>query len=561
MKIVRLIVVLSMALVPQMSMEARADTGDVVFDFVSPAKFPTGMTYDGSHLWLADRKNDLLYRVDPKNGKVVKQLQAPGYFSTGLAWDGSHVWVADMDFTDTSTEDHTGKIYQICPKTGRTVKRIEAPYRDPSGLAWDGEYLWMTDNIKKKIVCLSPQDGTTVVEFPSPGKTPTDITWDGSYLWVADRFHNEIHRVHPKSGAVVMTIPSPGPHPWGLTWVKKHLWNVDYQTDRVYKLKIFDRSLYRRTNQRMALMSFNHEVLNLGPGSIERLNTYIAVPKNRPNQDIIDIVYESKPLGFVQDQWAQRIAHFQTDQIEARGKSQSVMTVRADLFEVWYHIFPEKVGKLSDIPKDIRRQYLQDGMKYRIQDPVIQQATQAAVKGAVNPYWIARNIFDSLRDRLHYVREGGWNVAPTVLQRGSGSCSEYTFVFISMCRAAGLPARYVGAVVMRDDAASMDYVFHRWPEVYLPGYGWVPTDAQAGDKESPREQAMAFGHLDSKFLITTEGGGESQFLQWGYNATENWIAKGPVQLRIETIADWEPAMDKPLVRGSNLSSNTKGLDR
>jgi len=138
-----------------------------------------------------------------------------------------------------------------------------------------------------------------------------------------------------------------------------------------------------------------------------------------------------------------------------------------------------------------------------------------------------------------YKRIGGWDVAPTVLQRGSGSCSEYAFVYIAMCRAAGLPARYVGSVVTRGEDACFDFVYHRWVEVYLPGTGWIPVDPSGGDQESPREQAMFFGHLDNRFLITTESGGGSEYLKWDYNTSENWQADGRVQLRLEMIADWD----------------------
>lgn len=74
-------------------------------------------------------------------------------------------------------------------------------------------------------------------------------------------------------------------------------------------------------------------------------------------------------------------------------------------------------------------------------------------------YKIVKGIYYYLHEKLYYERSGGWNTAPTVLERGNGSCSEYTFVFISMCRAAGVPARYVGSVVERGESASMDEVF------------------------------------------------------------------------------------------------------
>ena len=95
-----------------------------------------------------------------------------------------------------------------------------------------------------------------------------------------------------------------------------------------------------------------------------------------------------------------------------------------------------------------------------------------------NPYWIARKVYNYLTEHLEYEMVGGWDIPEVVLKRGSGSCSEYTFSFVALCRAAGLPARYQGSVVVRGDDASIDEAFHRWAQVYLPIYGWVPVDGR-----------------------------------------------------------------------------------
>ena len=141
---------------------------------------------------------------------------------------------------------------------------------------------------------------------------------------------------------------------------------------------------------------------------------------------------------------------------------------------------------------------------------------------------------------MEYELAGGWNIAPAVLARGNGSCSEYSFVYIAMCRAAGLPARYAGSVVIRGDDASWDNVFHRWVEVYLPNYGWIPVDPSGGDSSWPSAQADNFGYLNNRFLITTVGGGGSEYLGWSYNSNEEWMSKGRCKVAVENFGEWTP---------------------
>lgn len=523
-----------------LSIALTAGPGDVLKKLTSPSAHATGMAFDGKTFWTVDRNSDKLYRIDPADGKVLTSFDAPGYFCTGLAWDGRNLWVADMDFTNTSTESYSGKIYQVDARTGHTLKVIMAPASDPQGLAWDGAFLWVADNGTNELYQISAEDGTTIRTFKAPAGDPRGLTWDGAYLWAADCSKNELHRIDPKTGRVIMILPSPGPYPWGLAWAENSLWTVDYQTDKIAQISVSADCPFTRSEERIAVITLTHDVINFGPGTVTNLDVYLALPKNRSTQEILAIEYPQAPGQQLTDRWGQEVACFKKTVMKPGERSITRMQVKAKLYDVMYHLFPEKAGSLKQIPADIRSRFLVDDDKYRLMNPVIQNAVKEAVGGTDNPYWIARNIYDYLRTKLFYKRIGGWDIAPTVLQRGSGSCSEYTFVYIAMCRAAGIPARYAGSVVVRGEDASFDFVYHRWVEVFLPGYGWVPVDPSGGDQESPRDQAMCFGHLENRFLITTESGGGSEYLKWDYNTSETWQADGPVQLRLEMIADWEP---------------------
>lgn len=516
-----------------------AGPGDVLRRLAAPSACVSGLAFDGEAIWTVDRDSDKLCRIDPSDGRVLATFDAPGYFCTALAWDGKSLWVADMDFTNTAAEDYCGKIYQLDPKTGRTLKVIMAPASDPQGLAWDGSYLWVADNGADEIYQISPDDGTTIQTLKAPAGDPRGLAWDGAFLWLADRSRDELYRIEPATGRVIMILPSPGPYPWGLAWTREGLWVSDYQQDEIAQVAIFAAGAYTRSKERDAVITITHDAINFGPGTVTGLDVYLALPRSRSTQEILAVEFPDPPDGKATDRWGQEVARFRRDALKPGERVTRRLRVRAKIYDVMYHLFPEKVGPLKDIPADIRGRYLADDDKYRLQDPVIQAAVKEAVTRPGNAYWIARDIYDYIQSRLVYKRIGGWDIAPTVLQRGSGSCSEYTFVTIAMLRAAGVPARYVGAVVVRGEDACFDFVYHRWVEAYLPGYGWVPMSTDGGDQESLRDRAMHFGHLENRYLITTESGGGSEFLKWDYNTSESWQADGRVQLRLEMIADWD----------------------
>ena len=340
-------------------------------------------------------------------------------------------------------------------------------------------------------------------------------------------------------GDTVKSIPLPSGYTQGLAFDGKYLWNADYQNDTLYQLTVRDDEKYFRKNERQGQLVFTHQIKNFGPGKVLTADVHLAIPVNRDNQDILDIAYSVKPTDFVTDRWGQVTAHYHATDI-LPGETRTVeMTTRASLYDVDYFIFPDKVGSLDDIPADIKEKYLEDNEKFQIHHPVIQGAVQSALGDESNPFWIARKIFNYIIASMYYEMTGGWNTAPTVLARGNGSCSEYTFVFISMCRAAGVPARYVGSVAERGEVASMDDVFHRWVEIYLPNYGWIPVDPSGGDSDWPRNQAMAFGHLSRRFLITTQSGGGSETMEWTYNSNRFFTTEPKTLVNFEHFGDWE----------------------
>lgn len=513
---------------------SNAQIGSAKKTFKTPGTHPTGMTFDGKHIWLADNMTYKIYGIDPGSGKVVKTMDAPGTDPVGLAWDGSLLWCVDK------TEKW---IYGINIETGIAEKILESNSKNPGGLTFDGEFLWLVDNDNKKILKINTIDGMMHENIPAPSNNAKGLTFDGKYIWVADNGDNQLYRVCTKTGAVITFFGSAGPYPYGVCWDGKTVWNADYQNCELYQIDINSDKYLSKSNPREYEWSLMHDFRNYGPDEIKELDIYMAVPSDLDNQKIEGkIEYEPQPAGFVTDRWGQKFAHFRYENIKSGTFLRPTMKVKSTLYNTEYYIFPERVGSMEEIPAEIKSKYLVDGVKLDINHPLIKEGAKKAVGDEKNPYWIMRKIFDYICAKIEYNLKplGGWNPAPTVLKRGTGSCSEYTFIFISMCRAVGLPARYAGSVVVRSADKGIDDVWHRWAEVYLPNYGWIPVDVSAGDSPVPARRARYIGVLRNRYLITTKGGGDSEYLDFYYNFNAKWKTKGKCRIYTLQFAEFVP---------------------
>jgi hypothetical protein len=525
------IMIAVLVMLPMTHPAMASHPGDITGTYPT-TDFPTGLAWDGSHIWLADRDCEWLYAIDAKSGVPVDSVASPAFSPLGLAFGDGCLWVSGYD------ED---VIYKLDITTRQVVDAISAPSSVTSGLAWQDGYLWACDAAEKKIVRLDPRDGTPMRSIEAPSRYPGGLAWDGHYLWVSDRRKDEIYMVEPEHGWVVLTFASPGPYPRGLTWDGEHLWNVDYQTDSLYVLRCDGDENKALGSSKKAVVRFTFKIRCGGPGPLDKCDVYLALPHDDlEHQSLLsDPVFVPRPADFVKDRWGQEFAHLTVAGLQPGETARLSYEVPVEMQAQQYILIPEEVGGLSRIPRDVKARYTVDGARLQLDDPVIQNAVKEAVGDEDNPYWMIRSILEYIGDRIDYERVGGWDTAPNVLKRGTGSCSEYSFVLMAMARAAGIPTRFCAGVCERGDEASMDDVFHRWTEVYLPNYGWVPMDADAHDMEWQADCAKAIGSRSNRILVTTIGGGDSEYVGWGYNYGYFPTYSGRTSIDVSTYADWE----------------------
>lgn len=499
-------------------------------------KTPTGLCFDGSYLWVADLLTSKIGKIDPENGNIVKIYDSPCFNVSSLAFDGKNLWVLDSE---------EKSLYLFDPEKNLISKTLSLDIKNPSGIGYDSKNVWICDSSEGVIVKIDILDGTTLQSVTSPVANKrrsqiTALTFNDGYLWASERLADEIYQIDIENDFTINILKAPGPYIVGISFYKNYLLCLDYEKKVIDFVRLPEYGKAHRYNPRKETLSFHESYQNFGPGIIEELKIALAVPQNLVFQDLKSkIKFEPEKYTVQKDEWGQETAIFTFKNIKPLEKKSAGYEVDCTLYNVSFFIDPKKAGNLSDIPDSLSN-YLKDDTKLDIKNDIIVNAVKEAVKNEKNVYYIARKIYKYIQDKMHYEMVGGWDTAPVVLARGSGSCSEYSFVMISMLRASGVPARYAGSVVIRGDNASRDKVFHRWVEVYIPPFGWIPVDPSGGDLPSPADQAKCFGSLENRFLITTVGGGGSKFLKWNYNSDSSYTSRGAVKIATLKSGDWTP---------------------
>lgn len=136
------------------------------------------------------------------------------------------------------------------------------------------------------------------------------------------------------------------------------------------------------------------------------------------------------------------------------------------------------------------------GTKYiDLDDDIMKKANEIAT-GESNLYSVTYTLAEWIRANIRYsmntmteeaVQKSSW-----VLVNRQGVCDEITNLFISFCRALGIPARFITGVAYSNMINGFGN--HGWAEVYFPEYGWVPFDITYGE----------YGWLDATHIELNE---------------------------------------------------------
>ena len=164
----------------------------------------------------------------------------------------------------------------------------------------------------------------------------------------------------------------------------------------------------------------------------------------------------------------------------------------------WYPLgisTPETMAAIEGLSAlDDPANYLGEREKHIIFTPEILALRDSLSQGLTDKVEMARAFYNWIEAEFPWASAREYstidNIPMYVLANGHGDCGQVSLLFITLCRSAGIPARFQSGFMMHPGSVNL----HDWSEIWLDEYGWVPVDQSFGG-------VSYFGGMDSYRMV------------------------------------------------------------
>jgi transglutaminase-like putative cysteine protease len=126
----------------------------------------------------------------------------------------------------------------------------------------------------------------------------------------------------------------------------------------------------------------------------------------------------------------------------------------------------------------IGARYLRSSKYFNIQDDSIKQFLGLLKKSSNNLTEYIKLAFEFINQKLEYQVNKIRDDAANTLRLRRGDCSEFTDLFVTLCRGGGIPAKVVHGLIIETRTKSIEP--HAWAEYFTPRFGWIQCDPTWG---------------------------------------------------------------------------------
>ncbi|MEM2109197.1 MAG: transglutaminase-like domain-containing protein [Candidatus Odinarchaeota archaeon] len=264
------------------------------------------------------------------------------------------------------------------------------------------------------------------------------------------------------------------------------------------------------------IVTFNITFINGGSSPISGLEIWVSVIGNRtgggrydtPVQNSYIISITPPPVATLRDvnNLDNEILYFNTS-IPANSTYMISMIYNISSFEKAWLINPSLIENYNTT-SEIYLNYTKPENLIESDNPLIISFAHQLAGDLENPLLVVQKFYEWVSSNIQYQVQTVERGALWALENMVGDCSEYSDLFIALCRAYGIPARKVLGWAFSDPVNYMalgsyqyhNYSAHAWVEVYFEEYGWIAFDPTWGNSGY-----YYSGRMDPFHLVTIVG--------------------------------------------------------
>lgn len=226
------------------------------------------------------------------------------------------------------------------------------------------------------------------------------------------------------------------------------------------------------------------------PGQMVRV--HLPLPCGCPDQSEISIEKSHPTKSYISPVDApQRTIYWEEEMVENHA------------FTVEYsYIYTCKYNDIKSIKADRIQPdfYTDEKPPHIIFTPYIKELTQSLTKDIHSPLDKARKIYDFITLNMDYSFMRNYFCLENIAEIGGrnlrGDCGVMALLFITLCRCAGIPAKWESGLIARADFCGA----HDWARFYIEPFGWLPADPSFGTggvrAKNEKRRQFYFGNID-----------------------------------------------------------------
>lgn len=160
--------------------------------------------------------------------------------------------------------------------------------------------------------------------------------------------------------------------------------------------------------------------------------------------------------------------------------------------------------------------------------PYIRHLAETLTEGVTDPLEKARRFYDFITCNMRYAYEPPYilleNISEHCAKTGMADCGVFALLFITLCRCAGVPARWQSGLVAGEHLCGC----HDWAQFYVEPFGWLFADCSFGTSarwsKNEERRRFYFGNLDPCRMVANrefQRGFTVPKQQWRFDPYDN----------------------------------------